>query len=139
MRNLHQKSLNFSLLLRSLLLIAGCFLVITCSASTRSFHEKMGIQELPGPWGSDQALTSCRHLLVADIPDDSNDLFQNASFGHENVDFEVLAYNSFKKTNYLFLLGIQPYSITSHLSRHGGVEHLPYYLLYKQPKLYISI
>jgi len=99
----------------------------------------MGIQKLPGLWGSDQALTSCRHLLVADIPDDSDDLFQNASFGHENGDFEVLANNSFKKANYLFLLGIQPYPITSHPSRHGGIEHLPYYLLYKKPKLYISI
>ena len=135
MGNLHQKSLNFALLLRSLLLVAGCFFVITCSAYTRSFHKKRTIQELPCLSGSGLAPTSCRKVFVADVPDDSNDLFQNTSFGLENGDFD----HSFRKTNYLFLLDIRPYSITSDLSRHGGIEHLPYYLLYKKPKLYISI
>ena len=135
MYNLHQKSLNFSLLLRSLLLLAGCFFVITCSAYSRSFHEKRKMQELPCLSGSGQVLTSYRKVLVADIPDDRNDLFQNASFDLENGDFD----HSFRKINYLFLSGIRPYPITPYLFRHGGIEHLPYYLLYKKPKLYTSI
>jgi hypothetical protein len=139
MCNLHQKSLNFSMLLRSLLLVAGCFCVITCGACTKSFHEKMGMPKLAVIWGSGQALTSCRQVLVADTSGHSNGIFQNASLGLEDGDFEVLANNSFRKVNHLFSLGIRPYPVISPISRHGGIEHLPYYLLYKKPKLYISI